>query len=75
MDPNAISIGSVYRNNKLTEGGPSEGRQMPNRFTITAVSEFGVSLLQDGYTESTEFSWENFTLDFDLVEAAPAPQA
>lgn len=75
MDPNAISIGSVYRNNNLTEGGPTEVPQMPNRFTVTAVSEFGVSLLQDGYAESTEFSWESFTRDFDLVEAAPAPQA
>lgn len=67
MDP--ITIGSVYRNNKLTEGGPTEEPQKPNRFTVTAVSEVGVSLLQDGYNEPAEFAWSNFTRDFDLVAA------
>ena len=75
MDPNPITIGSVYRENTLTEGGPSTEPQKPNRFVVTAVSEVGVSLLQDGYTEAADFSWSNFTRDFDLVEAAPAPQA
>ncbi|MFO1458235.1 MAG: hypothetical protein U1G08_02430 [Verrucomicrobiota bacterium] len=65
----SIAIGSVYRNNNLTEGGPTTEPQKPNRFVVTAVSEAGVSLLQDGCAESTLFSWGNFTRDFDLVEA------
>lgn len=67
MDP--IAIGSVYRDNSLTEGGPTTEPQQPNRFVVTAVSEAGVSLLQDGYTEPALFSWGNFTRDFDLVAA------
>lgn len=71
----SIAIGSVYRNNNLTEGGPSTEPQKPNRFVVTAVSDAGVSLLQDDCAKPTEFAWANFTMDFDLIEAASAPKA
>lgn len=62
-----ITVGQIYRDTILQEGGPSMTPQAPNRYRVTAVNSEFVSTLREGETVPTKWSRDTFERQFELI--------
>lgn len=63
-----IAAGQIYRHKTLEESGPSETRQLPNRFRVVWFENGYVATVRDGTDEQpTRRDIASFEEQFELI--------